>query len=86
MAIPCVSISVDGNEAKTRARDLNVLLSTSFSYSFHIHSEYSKDLMQYRSGPIKKLFPPNKCERALPSTCSIERKVISKSEDYINIF
>jgi hypothetical protein len=29
MAAPCVSIFVDGNEAKTRARDLKMLLPSS---------------------------------------------------------
>jgi len=34
MAAPCVSISVDENEAKTRARDLKVLLRPAIDINF----------------------------------------------------
>jgi len=59
MAAPCVSISVDENEAKTRARDLKVLLpSTSIflplNYRFHIHLEDSKNSIQYTFVLINK--------------------------------
>ena len=38
MAAPCVSVFVNGNDAKTRARDLKVLCCYRhrFSYRFHI--------------------------------------------------
>ena len=57
MAAPCVNIFIDGNEAKTNARDLKVLCCyrCRFSYRFRIHLEGPKFLIQYKFGPIKKL-------------------------------
>ena len=57
MAAPCVSVFVDGNDAKTRARDLKVLCCYRhrFSYRFHIQLEGPKFLIQYTFRPIKKI-------------------------------
>ena len=54
MAAPCVNIFIDGDEAKSNARDLKVL-QRRFSYRFRIHLEGPNFLIQYKFGPIKKL-------------------------------
>ena len=76
-------ISVDGHETKP----VHVIsYRHQFSYHFHIHLEYPKNLIQYIFGPIKKLSLRTNLKRSFHlSMRSIEGKVISKSEDYINI-
>ena len=58
---PCVSIFIDGNEAKTHARDLKVfaVIDTGFpaASAARIHLEGPKFLVQYKFGPSKKGSP-----------------------------
>ena len=49
MGAPCVSIFVDGNEAKIHARDLKVrCYRPRFFYRFRIYLEGPKFLIQYK--------------------------------------
>jgi len=58
-----------------------------FFYCFHIHLGDPKNLIQYIFWPVKKLFLQTNLKGSFHLLMrSMEGRVISKSEDYINIF